>query len=329
MTRLRAAKSVRFVRHRLRLTNQQGDLDNALEPSNSFHTSWQPFCTWLRACCPAAPVFALLRNGNGPSRRQARGENTHIPGFLFLLLDRGPGHDGEMGRWGDGEKTLPDAVAAATIGRKRCRKHATFCGTPSISPSENRQCDTNLSRQIRSSSPLDVDELDRCLSLTAMVKRPQLVERAVSPLHHHQTSSGPVMGSSVSVAETGRPSLKPMHCGEPRFSAAALAPPSWFDLMPPRGPPNTKNGVRSRSDTRCQVLVSGSAQTLHPGYALHIPARAPSSSLLGHIQGNRTLPMPETHWTFSESTRLVPLTRHAQLPSLSSLAALTWPKAKS
>lgn len=36
-----SGKSVRFVRHRLRLTNQQGDLDSALEPSNSFHTSWQ------------------------------------------------------------------------------------------------------------------------------------------------------------------------------------------------------------------------------------------------------------------------------------------------
>lgn len=324
MTRLRAAKSVRFVRHRLRLTNQQGDLDNALEPSNSFHTSWQPFCTWLRACCPAAPVFALLRNGNGPSRRQARGENTHIPGFLFLLLDRGPGHDGEMGK-----RPCPMRLQQQQSAESDAENMQHFVArrpSPRARTANATQaCRAKFGPALRSTSM----SLNRCLSLTAMVKRPQLVERAVSPLHHHQTSSGPVMGSSVSVAETGRHSLKPMHCGEPRFSAAALAPPSWFDLMPPRGPPNTKNGVWSRSDTRCQVLVSGSAQTLHPGYALHIPARAPSSSLLGHIQLNTTLPMPETHWTFSESTRLVPLTRHAQLPSISSLAALTWPKTKS
>jgi len=124
MTRLRAAKPVRFVRHRLRLTNQQRHLDKALEPSNSFHTSWQRFCTWLRAC----PAVCSAEKWKWPSRRQARGEqpkpNPFQTSVFFFLSDRGPWpHEGKI--------TSPNAVAAATIGRNRCRRHATFVVRPS------------------------------------------------------------------------------------------------------------------------------------------------------------------------------------------------------
>lgn len=116
---------------------------------------------------------------------------------------------------------------------------------------------TSMSLRIASNSPsLDVDQLDKCSSLGGHRGTHQLVGRAVTPLRHHQTSSGPVMRSSrqcrwlaLALRGDGETQLELMHCGEPRFSAAALLGTA---LLVRSDAPNAKN--LSRSYTSCQVL---------------------------------------------------------------------------
>lgn len=162
---------------------------------------------------------------------------------------------------------------------------------------------TSTSLRIASSSPsLDVDQLDKCSSLGGHRGNPQLVGRAVTPLRHHQTNSGPVMGSSrqcrwlaLALRGDGETQLELMHCGEPRFSAAALL--------------GTALLVRSDAPKR-KELESFIYQLPAPCLWLrsNLKSRIRHSNICqslscSPLQGNTTLPMLETHRTFFESTR--------------------------
>lgn len=208
---------------------------------------------------------------------------------------------------------MPNAVAAATIGQKSMQKTCNIFVVRRPSPRVRtaNATQTSMSLRIASSSPsLDVDQLDKCSSLGGHRGTPQLVERAVTPLRHHQTSSGPVMRSSrqcrwlaLALRGDGETQLELMHCGEPRFSAAALL--------------GTALLVRSDAPKRKELdsfiyQLPGPCLWLRSNLKSRIRHSNICQSLsCSPLQGNTTLPMPETHRTFSRAQGLVPLTRRS------------------
>lgn len=170
---------------------------------------------------------------------------------------------------------------------------------------------TSMSLRIASSSPsLDVDQFDKCSSLGGHRGTPQLVGRAVTPLRHHQTSSGPVMGSSrqcrwlaLALRGDGETQLELMHCGEPRFSAAALLGTA---LLVRSDAPKRKEleSFIYQLPGPCLWLRS----TLNPGYAIQISARAYLALL---SRGTRHCRCQKPTGRFSRAQGLVPLTRRS------------------